>query len=74
MQLWKTYNAEGENRTPYASLFLGYVGLYHHPDRVMRFGAGRLCEIIVGTHSLVSTPSPQPLPCEAWLGIVLSIG
>ncbi len=32
-------------------------------------GAGRWREGIVGTHSLVSTPSKKPLPFLAWLGI-----
>ncbi len=34
--------------------------------------SGAICEIIVGTHSLVSTPSTTLLPIVAWLGIVRS--
>jgi len=66
----KYNDAEGENRTPYASLFQG-SGLSHHPKKCF-LGAGRLCRIIVGTHPLVSTPFPILEPIGIWLGIVSS--
>ncbi len=51
--------------TPASSVIIGLS----HPPPISLMGAGRLCKIIVGTHSLVSTPSPQPVPCGARLGI-----
>ena len=56
---WKyiLFCAAGVNRTPNACLFrseLDYIIILEIP------GAGRLCEIIVGNHSLVSTPSEEP--------------
>ena len=67
-----SHGAEGENRTPYASLFRSSSWTISSPR--LKSGAGRLCEIIVGTHSLVSTPFPQPMPCGTRLGIVLPKG
>lgn len=36
-------------------------------------GLGTICQIIVGAHQLVSTPSLIPMPIKAWFGITLII-
>ena len=57
--------AWGENRTLYTRIFL-VIFLSFLKDRTIssppfaKEGVGRFCEIIVGTHSLVSTPSSRP--------------
>ncbi len=69
--------AAGGNRTPDASLFQGMFPDYSEvrtissPPSVLTFllkaGSGAICKIIVGTHSLVSTPSPQLPPSDGSL-------
>jgi len=63
--------AEWKSRTSDARIFLS--GWTISSSRKMR-EPGAICEIIVGTHSLVSTPSPKPMPFGARLGIVLRFG
>jgi len=39
-------------------------------DYLIRLLLGARGRVIVGTHRLVSTPSVEPVPSTAWLGIV----
>ena len=64
------------NRTPDASLF-HKTNLDFSKDWTISspkiMGVGRLRKFIVGTHLLVSTPSSEIKPAEAWLGIATII-